>query len=304
MASIAVASRRVIVVGVVVVLAFAGARPSLSSGRLTEQDTLSIVAPASVPANVRVTVSVSYTLADPQPTILSVGLKPAAAGGCPASSSDPISGPNRFLWISGEPNIPGISVTASGKTRLTYTQSLAGAFNPATGSFLICAWLENPATGALAAPAQAAITFTSPLPPPPPPPGPDVYFGGTSYARSAFEVENGVVVNFTLPPTKLPCSGTTPSTTYVTWVFQFSGSSLIHWKIAANGSFAGSWTQYHGATFSVHGRRVGARITGTYTEVLHPISAMRIRLDAPPHNLITGGVCRGGGRFTTVRSHS
>jgi len=306
MASIAVASRCVIVVVVVLVVAAVGAAPGLSSRRVAKQDTISVSAPASAPANVRVTVSVSYTLTDNQPTFLSVGLQPAAAGPCPGSDFDAISSPNRFEWISGSFHFPDVPVQASGTTRIEYTQTVGGDFDPATGSFLLCAWLDNgdPAVPVLAGPAQAAITFTSPLPPPPPPPGPDVYFGGTSYARSAFEVENGVVVNFTLPPTKLPCSGTTPFTTYITWVFPFSRSSLIDWKIAPNGSFAGSWTQYHGATFSVHGRRVGARITGTYTEVLHPISAMRIRLDAPPHRLITGGVCRGGGRFTTVHSHS
>jgi hypothetical protein len=305
MASTAVASRRVIVVGVVGVVVAVGAHPGLASRRLAEQDTISISAPASVPANTRLTVSVSYTLTDSQPTLLSVGLQPATTGACPASEFDAISSPNHFEWISGSFHFPDVSVQASGTTRIEYTQAVGGDFSPATGLFLLCAWLGNgdPESSALAA-AQAPITFTSPPPPPPPPPGPAVYLGGTSYARSAFEIENGVVVNFTLPPTKLPCSGTTPSTTYLTWFFPFSGSSLIHWKLAPSGSFAGSWTQYHGATFSVRGRLVGTRITGTYTEVLHPISAMRIRQDAPPHTLITGGVCRGGGRFTTVRAHS
>jgi hypothetical protein len=304
MASVAVVSRRVIGVGVVAVVAAAGSQTGLSSRRLAEQDTISISAPSSVPANTRFAISVSYTLVDPQPTFLSVGLQPAAAGGCPASSFGAISGQNRFQWVSGTYPFPEVSLTASGTTRIELTQTVGGNFSPATGAFLLCAWLDNgnSESMALAGPAQAPITFTSAPPPPKPTPGPAVYLGGTSSSRSAFEVENGVVVNFTLPPTKLPCSGTSPSTTYVSWFFPFSRDNIVRWKIARSGTFAGSWTQYHGATFSVRGRLAGARITGTYTEVLHPIGAMQLRLDAPPHQLITGGVCRGGGRFTTVRS--
>jgi hypothetical protein len=298
--------RRVAVLAAVAVVGVAAVPRGWSSERLAAQDTISIAAPASVPANTRVTISVSYTLTDPQPTMLSVGLQPAASGGCPASAFDAISGQNRFQWVSGTYPFPSVPVTMSGTTRIEFTQTVGGNFSPATGAFLLCAWLDNgdPESAALAGPAQAPITFTSPPPPSKPPPGPAVYLGGTSYSRSAFEIENGAVVNLTLPPTKLVCTGTTPYTTGITWFFPFSSDVLVHWKVARDGRFAGTWKQYHGATFVVHGRLVGAKITGSYTEVLHPIGAMRIRLDAPPHRLITGGTCRGGGRFTTTRSHS
>ena len=111
-------------------------------------------------------------------------------------------------------------------------------------------------------------------------------------------------MNFFLPSTKLVCFGTTPYTTYVPWVSPFSSSNLVDWKLATAGSFAGNRTQYHGPTYFVRGRLVGKTLAGTFTEIFRPVRATGIRLDAPPHQIITGGVCRGGGRFTTTRAHS
>jgi hypothetical protein len=88
--------RHVTVLAAVATVGVVAATPGWSSQRHAAQDTVSIAAPGSVPANTRFIVFVTYTLTDLQPTTLFVGLQPAAAGGCPASPFDAISGQNRF----------------------------------------------------------------------------------------------------------------------------------------------------------------------------------------------------------------
>jgi len=298
-------SRQIAVVGAIATLSAATA-PVVngSSARLAQADSVSISAPASVRAKTLFRFSVSYTIADlATSTSLWVGIQSAAAA-CAATPYDAVPGENSFAWVSFANGFPGLTVSGTGTMRFRYEQFSRGAAH-------VCAWLDdgNSNDPALAGPAVATITFSRPPPPPPPPP-PAVFRGsgplmtnGTPPTTYAFEIEDGSVVNFYVN-TRLPCVGTTPAMTYVDWPFPFSQTNIVDWRLSADGSFAGAWSQHPGPRYSIRGRLVGSKVIGTYSEVLHPTLADRITLDAPPHQRVSGGICSARSSFVATRARS
>ena len=132
-----------------------------------------------------------------------------------------------------------------------------------------------------------------------PPPAKHVWVGRTSH-QEEIEVETTgeTVTGLAYPHTRLTCSGTHPSTTYVDW---FPPVLSLSAPIDRGGRFHVSLVTGRGNRIQLGGTFTGSKLRGTLVDVLRPSRASGITLDAAPYTIVTGGVCRASVSLSAAR---
>jgi len=247
--------------------AIAGARPTAARSR----NAVSLSAPVSIGENARLKLVVRYTAIedDRSPALLWVGYRHGSSA-CPVV----IAAGATFTLIES-----GAEVT--GTAAKTYREPAPLA----PGEYRFCAWLTDAQTTILVGPASVLVRVTAPARPP----VEESYTGRTSNGqRFGLGVLGRSVIGFSFQA-KLPCTGTHPEMTYVDWDRTVENIRL---PISRSGLFQGTAKTSPGNTTAIRGRLSGRHVSGTLTDVLKPVRASQITLEAPPHALVTGGVCR------------
>jgi hypothetical protein len=126
------------------------------------------------------------------------------------------------------------------------------------------------------------------------------YLGKTSQGKPfGLGARGNAVIGFSYPHTKLPCTGTHPTITYVEWAGIVENISFM---IGTGGSFAGTVRAGAGNLVQIRGVVTARKATGTLTDTLRPVPATGITSSKPPYTPVAGGVCRATVRFAATLS--
>jgi hypothetical protein len=190
-------------------------------------------------------------------------------------------------------NLRNFAKSISGKSSYAVQTSVT----PADGVYVVCAYVGDQTGKEVDGHAASSMIVVGRGNAPPP--AQHMWLGQTSRGEAVeLQTTGGAVTGFDLPRARLSCAGTHPSTTYVDW---FLPVLTLSAPIDRGGRFHASLDTGRGNKLQVTGTFAGKVLHGTLTDVLHPTRASGITLDAAPHTIVTGGVCRAARSFAARR---